>query len=200
MKKIVALFFIALLFISSTAYSQSNLGILKKASETNEIVSGYLNYRLKGYSENGVAVYDETEFRLKSDRFLYVLKGSKSEGSTKDVKLLFPPELLEKARSLVGENVSLQGVLTCEGNWVNVFCKMVVSDIESTEFFCCKKCEDDCDEDFYMCREGCQSRFLLRPDKIEECVYICERWRGHNIGSCQRSCPRNCNEYKKLRR
>jgi hypothetical protein len=173
MKKIVFIFMV-ILFIASTAYS--------------EVISGYLNYRLIGHSENGVAVYDETEFRLKSDRLLYVLKGSKSEGSTKDVKLLFPPELLEKARSLVGKNVFLQGVLTCEGNWVNVFCKMVVSDIEPKDMECRKKCEEDCDEDFYRCRMDCQSRFLLYPDKIEECVYICKRWRGHNLWSCQREC------------
>ena len=72
-------------------------------------------------------------FRLEADGPLFVNKGSKSEGSTRDVSLTIPDELQSKAKALEGKRVVVVGKLECSGNWRWVDCRMQVRAIMPAE-------------------------------------------------------------------
>ena len=72
-------------------------------------------------------------YSLESDRPLFVLRGTKSEGSTREVELGLPDMLAAKAKALDGKRVTVLGRLDCDGNWRGVSCFLKVRVLDRDE-------------------------------------------------------------------
>ncbi len=72
-------------------------------------------------------------YALESDRPLFVLRGTKSEGSTREVELGLPAALTAKAEGLNGKRVTVLGRLACDGNWRGATCFLKVRTLEPDE-------------------------------------------------------------------